>query len=74
MSSRRFSNIMNRGQGDYGSVLNSLSFSSSSENDVGGLDEALRKFAEKKALASKRRHGPVRALAVALQFDLDLFS
>ncbi|KAM7538634.1 hypothetical protein Aperf_G00000047746 [Anoplocephala perfoliata] len=63
---------MNRGEGDFGSVLNSLRFSSS-ENDVGGLDEALQKFAEKKALASKRRRGPIEGIpdddSVPAQFE-----
>lgn len=60
MSSRRLTDLMHRNQEDFDDILNSLTFSSTAEDDVGGLDAALQKFAEQKAKASMRRRGPVQ--------------
>ncbi|VDO04858.1 unnamed protein product [Rodentolepis nana] len=62
MSSKRFSKIINRKSGEFDSVLNSLSFSSSADNNIVGLDEALQEFAVKKAQAVRRRRGPIEGI------------
>ena len=59
MPSLRLSNLMHRNQEEFDDVLNSLTFSSTAEYDVGGLDEAIQKFAQQKAIASFKRRGPV---------------
>lgn len=61
MTSKRFPVIGGRNQ-DFENVLGSLQFSSSGENDLRGLDEALQEFANQKALADKKRRGPVMGI------------
>ncbi|VDN09272.1 unnamed protein product [Dibothriocephalus latus] len=61
MTSKRFNVIGHRSQ-DFDNVLGSLQYSSSGENDLRGLDEALQEFAQKKALAVKKRRGPVMGI------------
>ncbi|VDM19849.1 unnamed protein product [Hydatigera taeniaeformis] len=55
-------------------VLNSLTFSSTAEDDIGGLDAALQRFAEQKAKASMRRRGPIQGIpdddSEPVQFEL----
>ncbi|KAL5964154.1 Testis-expressed protein 2 [Taenia solium] len=74
MSSRRLTDLMYRNQEDFDDVLNSLTFSSTAEDDVGGLDAALQKFAEQKAKASMRRRGPIQGIpdddSEPIQFEL----
>nr|CUU97582.1 hypothetical transcript [Hymenolepis microstoma] len=73
MSSKRFSKIMNRKSGEFDSVLNSLSFSSSADNNIVGLDEALQEFAVKKAQAVRRRRGPIEGIpddSISEQFEI----
>ncbi|VDD77699.1 unnamed protein product [Mesocestoides corti] len=63
MTARRISNLMNRNHQDFDDVLGSLSFSLTAEDDVGGLDEALEKFAHKKAMSLRsRRRGPIQGI------------
>ncbi|VDL53828.1 unnamed protein product [Hymenolepis diminuta] len=65
---------MNRKSGKFDDVLDSLSFSSSSDNNVGGLDEALQQFAAKKAQAIRSRRGPIEGIpddeSVPEQFEI----
>ncbi len=63
---------MNRNQPGYDDVLSSLKFSSAAEDDVGGLDEALEKFAHQKAVSSMKRRGPVRLDSFFLTKQLPL--
>ncbi|KAL5106373.1 Testis-expressed protein 2 [Taenia crassiceps] len=74
MSSRRLTDLMHRNQEDFDDILNSLTFSSTAENDVGGLDAALQRFAEQKAKASMRRGGPIQGVpddeSESIQFEL----
>ncbi|KAM3188150.1 hypothetical protein ACTXT7_000919 [Hymenolepis weldensis] len=66
--------MMNRKSGKFDVVLDSLSFSSSSDNNVGGLDEALQQFAAKKAQAIRSRRGPIEGIpddeSVPGQFEI----
>ncbi|KAL7057543.1 hypothetical protein AAHC03_016824 [Spirometra sp. Aus1] len=61
MASKRFQVIGSRNQ-DFENVLGSLQYSSSGENDLRGLDEALQEFALQKALSDKKRRGPVMGI------------
>nr|VZI30771.1 unnamed protein product [Spirometra erinaceieuropaei] len=61
MASKRFQVIGGRNQ-DFENVLGSLQYSSSGENDLRGLDEALQEFALQKALSDKKRRGPVMGI------------
>lgn len=70
MSSKRFSKIINRNSGEFDNVLNSLSYSSSADNNVAGLDQALLEFAEKKAQVNRKRRGPV---CLFLWFHFSIF-
>lgn len=74
MSSRRLADLMHRKQEEFDDVLNSLTFSSTAENDIGGLDAALQRFAEQKAEASMKRRGPIQGIPdddpEPIQFEL----